>query len=162
MQSNKSYQYFLIPMYWIGQFKIVFFGIFFGRGKNPPISSDIIPPLERSAYIRLIDAIHFCCKKHFHYFQKMCSLVRSQNTTYVLVFGSNVIFPLRTAELSKFPQQMTAMIILFDLLQLHCPSKCFVLFGLYSVKWPKQKQVCHSHDDALPLSFQLQVNEAFF
>ena len=44
----------------------------------------------------------------------------------------------------------------------HSPSKCLVRFGLYGVKWPQQKQACHSHDDAPPLSFQLQVTEAFF
>ena len=34
--------------------------------------------------------------------------------------------------------------------------------GLYGVKWPQEKQACHSHDDATPLSFQLQVTEDFF
>ena len=43
----------------------------------------------------------------------------------------------------------------------HSPSKCLVRFGLYGVKWPQQKQACHSHDDAKPLSFQLQVTEDF-
>ena len=32
----------------------------------------------------------------------------------------------------------------------------------YVVKWPKEKEACHSHDDATPSSFQLQVTEDFF
>ena len=38
----------------------------------------------------------------------------------------------------------------------------FKLFCLYGVKWPQQKQTCHSHDNAMPLPFQLQVTEDFF
>ena len=34
--------------------------------------------------------------------------------------------------------------------------------GLYGVKWPQEKQACLSHDDATPLSFQLQVTEDIF
>ena len=34
--------------------------------------------------------------------------------------------------------------------------------GVYGVKWPQEKQACHSHDDAMPLSFWLQVTEDFF
>ena len=45
----------------------------------------------------------------------------------------------------------------------HSPSKCLLPFGLYGVKWPQQKQACHSHDNAATvLSFQLQVTEDFF
>ena len=42
------------------------------------------------------------------------------------------------------------------------------MFGTFWSVWSKrvkqtqQKQACHSHDDAPPLSFQLQVTEAFF
>ena len=32
----------------------------------------------------------------------------------------------------------------------------------YLVKWPQEKWACDFHDDALPLSFQLQVAETFF
>ena len=44
----------------------------------------------------------------------------------------------------------------------HSPSKCLLPFGLYGVKWPQQKQACHSHDDNTPMSFQLHVTEDFF
>ena len=36
---------------------------------------------------------------------------------------------------------------------IHSPSKCLVRLGLYGVKLSKQKLACHSHDDAVPLSF---------
>ena len=32
----------------------------------------------------------------------------------------------------------------------------------YLVKWPQEKWPCDFHDDATPLSFQLQVTEDFF
>ena len=32
----------------------------------------------------------------------------------------------------------------------------------YIVKWTQEKWACDSHDDATPLSFQLQVTEDFF
>ena len=32
----------------------------------------------------------------------------------------------------------------------------------YLVKWTQEKWSCDSHDDATPLSFQLQVTEDFF
>ena len=32
----------------------------------------------------------------------------------------------------------------------------------YLVKWPQEKWACDFHDDATPLSFQLQVTEAIF
>jgi hypothetical protein len=32
----------------------------------------------------------------------------------------------------------------------------------YLVKWTQEKWGCDSHDDATPLSFQLQVTEDFF
>ena len=32
----------------------------------------------------------------------------------------------------------------------------------YLVKWPQEKWACDFRDDATPLSFQLQVTEAFF
>ena len=32
----------------------------------------------------------------------------------------------------------------------------------YVVKQPQEKRACDFHDDALPLSFQLQVTEDFF
>ena len=34
--------------------------------------------------------------------------------------------------------------------------------GLYVVKLTQEKQACHSHDGATPLSFWLQVSEDFF
>ena len=48
---------------------------------------------------------------------------------------------------------------LFIILQ--CVSQ-FYIPQSYVVKWPKEKEVCHFHDDATPLSFRLQVTEAFF
>ena len=33
--------------------------------------------------------------------------------------------------------------------------------GKYIVKWTQEKWACDSHDDAKPLSFQLQVTEDF-
>ena len=32
----------------------------------------------------------------------------------------------------------------------------------YQVNWPQEKWACDFHDDATPLSFQLQVTEDFF
>ena len=32
----------------------------------------------------------------------------------------------------------------------------------YLVKWPQEKWACDFHDDATPLSFQLQITEDFF
>ena len=39
---------------------------------------------------------------------------------------------------------------------LHTPVKSYV------VKWPQEKWACHSHDNATPLSFHLQVTQVFF
>ena len=41
-------------------------------------------------------------------------------------------------------------------------AKKYRKIGLYVVKWPWEKWACHSHDDATPLSFWLQVTEDFF
>ena len=35
-------------------------------------------------------------------------------------------------------------------------------YSFYLVKWPQEKWACDFHDDAMPLSFQLQVAEDFF
>ena len=50
-----------------------------------------------------------------------------------------------------FEEQSTVCVLI-----LYTPVKSYV------VKWPKEKEACHSHDDATPSSFQLQVTEDFF
>ena len=45
---------------------------------------------------------------------------------------------------------------------LRYPQKCLDLLELYGVKWLYEKEAGHSHDDATPLSFWLQVTEDFF
>ena len=39
---------------------------------------------------------------------------------------------------------------------LHTPVKSYV------IKWPQEKWACYSHDEAMPLSFHLQVTQVFF
>ena len=41
-------------------------------------------------------------------------------------------------------------------------QKCLVWQAILLVKLPQEKWACDFHDDALPLSFQLQVAEVFF
>ena len=38
----------------------------------------------------------------------------------------------------------------------------FTKFAFSLVKWPQEKWACDFHDDATPLSFQLQVTEDLF
>ena len=45
---------------------------------------------------------------------------------------------------------------------LHWRRKCLVWQAILLVKWPQEKWACDFHDDATPLSFQLQVTEDFF
>ena len=48
----------------------------------------------------------------------------------------------------------------FPLSTLMALSHCILPILVH--KWPKEKQACHSHDDAPPLSFLLQVAEVIF
>ena len=41
-------------------------------------------------------------------------------------------------------------------------AKQYIHLNLYGVKWPQEKQACHSHDATPLLPFQLQVTEDFF
>ena len=74
--------------------------------------------------------------------------MRRPLTILVLVF----IFGLVCSEdFIELEDAYTVLVIL-----LHTPVKSYV------VKWPLEKWACHSHDDATPLSFHLQVTQVFF
>ena len=41
------------------------------------------------------------------------------------------------------------------------PNNSYHFWADYLLKWTQEKWACDSHDDATPLSFQLQVTEDF-